>query len=153
MINASCAAVRSGAASRADDHIGVARAAASRHGTDGINRWSVFGPRVVAMYAASNAVENHDIDGALRHGDRVPPAVGGALPATWEARYLLNMAYAHSEARLDGLAVELLNRAVAAAPEWITYHPLAATVVLEQLARPRRPSDQLAALATHLRVL
>jgi hypothetical protein len=30
---------------------------------------------------------------------------------------------------------------------------MAATVVMEQLERPRKPSDQLAALAAHLQVL
>jgi transcriptional regulator with XRE-family HTH domain len=153
MINASCAAVRAGAAARADDLLAVARAAATRHGTDGVDQWSVFGPRVVAMYAACNAAERHDIDAALRHAAIVPPPTGGTLPPTWEARYLLTMAFAHSEAGEDATAVRLLSQARDTAPEWITYHPLAATVVLEQLERPRKPSDELAALATHLRVL
>jgi hypothetical protein len=113
----------------------------------------VFGPRVVAMYAACNAVEAHDIDAALRHAADVPPAHGGTLPATWEARYLLNMAYANSETGHDVAAIELLWQAKNTAPEWVTYHPLAATVVLEQLERPRKSSDKLAALATHLQVL
>lgn len=153
MINASCAAVRAGARQRAEDLLAVARAAASRHGTDGVYGGSVFGPRVVAMYETCNAVEVHDIGGALAHARRVPPASGGTLPATWEARYLLNLAYAYSESGDDSSAVDLLVRARDVAPEWIKYHPMAATVVMEQLERPRKPSDQLAALAAHLRVL
>lgn len=153
MINASCAAIRAGARQRADDLLAVARAAASRHGTDGVYGGSVFGPRIVAMYETCNAVEAHDIGGALEHARRVPPASGGMLPATWEARYLLNLAYAHSEIGDDYTAVDLLVNARHVAPEWIKYHPMAATVVLEQLERPRKPSDKLAALAGHLRVL
>ena len=153
MVNASCAVVRTGNGERASDHLSVARAAASRYGVDRVDQWSVFGPRVVGMYYASNAVELADIEQAVRLAEEVPPPSGGALPPTWEARYLLNMAYAHSELGNDTETVNLLWQARQIAPEWVRYHPLSATIVMEQLERPRKPSERLALLAEHLRVL
>ncbi|GIL32019.1 helix-turn-helix domain-containing protein [Actinocatenispora comari] len=152
MINASCAAVRAGATERAADHLSVARAAASRHGIDGIDHWAVFGPRVVGMYAACNAAEAGDLDTAITAAERVPDAIGGQLPRTWEARYRLNVAYACSELGRGDQAVALLAQARTLAPEWIRLHPLGHTVVRDQLTRSNRPSDQLAALAAHLNV-
>jgi transcriptional regulator with XRE-family HTH domain len=152
LINASCAAVRAGAGDRASDHLSVARAAAGRYGTDGIFQWAISGPRAVAMYEVCNAVELQDLDTALRAADRVPAPAGGALPATWEARYFLDLAFASSETGRDAEAVTLLTQALEAAPEWIGYHPLGHAVVRDQLERPRKPSEQLVALAAHLQV-
>ncbi len=152
LVNAACAAVRTGAGDRAADHLSVARAAAGRYGVDGVAQWAVFGPRVVAMYSACNAVELHDFDAAVRAGSEVPEAAGGALPATWEARYLLNMAYAHCELGHDGESIELLGRARDAAPAWIGLHPLGHALVRDLLERSRVRSEQLADLARHLDV-
>jgi hypothetical protein len=58
---------------------------------------------------------------------------GGALPATWEARYLLDLTFANSETGRDGEAVTLLGQALDAAPEWIRYHPLGHAVARDHL--------------------
>ncbi|HEX6683536.1 MAG TPA: hypothetical protein VF062_12100, partial [Candidatus Limnocylindrales bacterium] len=123
LINASCAAARGSSPSRADDLVQTATAAAARLGYDGIEEWSVFGPRVAAMYAVDNAIEAGDYETALVRSAVVPAAHGGCLPNTWEARYLLRLAYAHSELGHDGAAIDTLVTAKAIAPEWICYYP------------------------------
>lgn len=153
LINASCAAARGRSATRSDDLVQTASAAAARLGRDGIEEWSVFGPRVAAMYMVDNAIEAGDYDAALIRSATVPVAHGGSLPTTWEARYLLRLAYAHSELGHDGAAIDTLVAAKAVAPEWICYYPLAANVVSDLLDRPTRPNVKLSALATHLRVI
>lgn len=72
---------------------------------------------------------------------------------TAKLRFASPCAARWSDSGDDHTAVDLLAKARDAAPEWIRYHPMAATVVLEQLERPRKPSDQLAALAAHLRIV
>ena len=153
MINASCAAARSGAHERADHHLAVARAAAARFPVDGHDRWCVFGPRAVAMCHVANAVERHDPDAALRYARDVPPPSGGSLPATWEAWFALCTAFAQAEAGHDSAALAGLVDARRIAPEWTKHHPLAETVVLTLLQRLRRPCEELAHLAAYLNVL
>jgi transcriptional regulator with XRE-family HTH domain len=153
LINASCAAARSRSYSRADDLLATAGAAALRSGADGIEQWSVFGPRVAGMYLVDNAIEAGDYNEALTRAGRLPDAVGGSLPKTWEARYLVRLAYAHAEAGHDTAAVNAIGSARGIAPEWIRYYPLAADVISEMISRPGRPNPKLAGLATHLRIV
>jgi hypothetical protein len=153
LINASCAAARGRSPSRAADLVQTAMAAAARLGNDGIEEWSVFGPRVAAMYMVDNAIEAGDHEEALIRSATVPATRGGSLPKTWEARYLLRLAYAQSELGQDGAAIDTLVTAKTLAPEWICYYPLAANVVSDLLDRPTRPNVKLSALATHLRVI
>jgi transcriptional regulator with XRE-family HTH domain len=153
LINSSCAAARGGSLARADDLVETAKAAAARLGRDGIEEWSVFGPRVAAIFAVDNAIEAGDYETALVRSSAIPPAQGGSLPRTWEARYLLRSAYAYSELGNDGAAIDTLVAAKELAPEWICYYPLAANVVTDLLERPTRPNARLSDLATHLRVI
>lgn len=153
LVNASCAAARSRNYARADDLLSTAKAAAARLGHDGIEQWSVFGPRVTAMYLVDNAIEAGDYEQALTRSAHVPAASGGTLPKTWEARYLLRLAYAHAELGHDGAAIDTLVEAQNVAPEWIRYYPMAAEVVSDLLDRPARPNPKLAGLATHLRII
>lgn len=153
LVNGSAAAVRDDRGERADDLLSVARAAAARVGEDRVEQWSVFGPRVVGMYAANNAVELGDMERALHLAEQVPPAVG-VVPVTWEARYSLNMAYAQVELRRDTEAVDSLWQARTVAPEWIKYPVLGHWVVRELLDRGgRRREPRLATLADHLKVV
>lgn len=153
LVNASCAAARSRSYTRADDLLSTAKAAAARLGRDGIEQWSVFGPRVTGMFFVDNAIEAGDYEQALTRTADVPTATGDTLPKSWEARYLLRVAYAHSELGHDNAAIDTLAEAQTAAPEWIRYYPMAANVVSDLLDRPSRPNSKLAALARHLRVI
>ena len=153
LVNASCAAARARQYARADDLLSTAQAAAARLGRDGIEGWSVFGPRVTAMYLVDNAVEAGDYERAITRSAAVPAANGGALPKTWEARYLLRLAFAYAELGRDGPAIDTLVAARTAAPEWIRYAPMAAALVNDLLDRPARPNPKLAGLVTHLRLI
>ncbi|PPK68854.1 hypothetical protein V5P93_001226 [Actinokineospora auranticolor] len=46
------------------------------------------------------------------------------MPPTWRARYLLDLAIAHSELDHDEAAVDQLLTAERTAPEWLRYHTL-----------------------------
>jgi hypothetical protein len=153
LVNASCAAARARNYTRADDFLETARAAAVRSGWDGIQQWSVFGPRVAAMYLVDNAIEASDYEQALSRATQLPAAIGGALPKTWEARYLVRLAYAHCELGHDGAAIDALISARDIAPEWVRYYPLAASIVSDLINRPTRPNPKLADLTAHLRIL
>lgn len=153
LINASCAAARARSHARADDLLETARAAAVRSGRDGIEQWTVFGPRVATMYLVDNSIEAGNYDQALTRNASLPPAVGGRLPKTWEARHLVRLAFALAEVGQDAAAVDAITNARRVAPEWIRYYPMAADVISELIAHPGRPNPKLADLATHLRIV
>jgi transcriptional regulator with XRE-family HTH domain len=149
LLNASGAAARADRADAARDLIGVARAAAARFQRDQADRRGVFGPTAVAMTAVSNAVEYGDLDEALRMVGDVPSA--GRVPATWESRYLLNVAYAQCQTRRDLDAVATLLRVQALTPEWMRYQVQSRDVVAELvLRRGRTRTSGLSQLADHL---
>lgn len=149
LLNASGAAARANRAQRSQDLAVTARAAATHAAEDRVDRWAVFGPSIVAMTEVNNAVEYNDPDEALELTARVP--VQGRVPATWTARYLLNVAHLQCEHRQGSAATATLQEVQRLAPEWIRYHPQAEETVQRLLRRVRRPSPALAALATHLR--
>jgi transcriptional regulator with XRE-family HTH domain len=149
LLNASGAAARTDRAAAARDLVGVARAAAARFQRDRADRRGVFGPTAVAMTAVSNAVEYGDLDEALRMVGGVPS--GGRVPATWESRYLLNVAYAQCQTRRDLDAVATLLRVQALTPEWMRYQVQSRDVVAELLLRRGRTrASGLSQLADHL---
>jgi transcriptional regulator with XRE-family HTH domain len=150
LVNASGAAARNEQLAEADELLSFARGAAARLGRDHTDRWSVFGPRLVAQTAVTNAVEVGEYGLATERADAVD-ATGGALPPTWEARYLLGLAQAQVEQHSDSEAVGTLVKAAAVAPEWVRYYRLARDVTFELWRRPiRRHSPQLAEVARHL---
>jgi transcriptional regulator with XRE-family HTH domain len=150
LVGASGAAARNDQPEQADELLSYARGAAGRLGSDHTDRWSVFGPRLVAHTAVTNAVEIGDFERALS----LVPAVNateGPLPPTWEARYLLGLAHAQVERGQDAEAVESLARAMRTAPEWVRYYRLARDVTLELWRRPvRRHNGRLAEVARHV---
>ena len=72
LIEASGAAARANRPTDADDLLAVAAAAAARLGEDRWDRWSVFGPRLVAQTRVINACEMGDYETACRAADQVP---------------------------------------------------------------------------------
>jgi len=150
LVNASGAAARNEQPERADELLSYARGAAGRLGRDHTDRWSVFGPRLVAQTAVTNSVEVGDYELALQRAAAVD-TTEGTLPPTWETRYLLGLAQAQVEQHHDVEAVATLVKAAATAPEWVRYYRLARDVTLELWRRPvRRHSTQLAEVARHL---
>jgi transcriptional regulator with XRE-family HTH domain len=153
LVSASGAAARDDQPERADELLSYARGAAGRLSRDHTDRWSVFGPRVVAQTAVTNAVEGGDYERAV-HLARAVDATAGTLPPTWEARYLLGLAQAQTEQHQDAEAVASVVEAVRVAPEWVRYYRLARDVTLDLWRRPvRRHSRQLADVALHLGLL
>lgn len=150
LLNASGAAARAKRPARARDLIATARSAAARASGDRVDRWAVFGGSVTAMTAVNNAVEYGDPDEALTLVADVP--AGGEVPATWSARYLLNVAELQADARRDAAALDTLVTVRTKAPEWIRYHPQARTVTRALLNRTRRPPAELTELAHYLQL-
>lgn len=151
LVNASGAAARRERASDAADLLSVASAAAMRLGQDRWDRWSVFGPRLVAQTAVVNAVEMGDMGHALHLAESVP---AGSLPPTWDARYLLALAEAQVESHRDAEAVATLTEAVQVTPEWVRYHRLARDITLELCERSgSRRSQMLDDLVSHLHLV
>lgn len=140
LVNAAGAAARAGSAQRCQDLTAMARSAAERLGADRVDRWSVFGPGVVAMTAVNDAVELDDLDLARSLIGQVPPT--SKAPASWRSRYLLNAAHTRVQLRDDQQAVQALMEAHRVAPEWVRYHPQARTtaqVLLERGSGRRAP--------------
>lgn len=150
LINASGAAAREGRNDVGDELLTVARGAAARLGQDRVNRWSVFGPRIVSQTAVINATETGDFEAAARLATDVD-RVGGRVPATWEARYLLALAQAQIELGHDTAAVTSLIKARTVAPEWVRYHRLARDLTADLTDRiPAGRRTDLADLTRHL---
>lgn len=140
LVNASGAAARQERAEVADELLSVASGAAARLGHDRWDRWSVFGPRLVAQTAVINAVEMGDMERALHRSAAVPD---GRLPPTWDARYLLALAEAQVESHRDADALATLTEAARVTPEWVRYHRLARDITLELCERSGARRSQM----------
>jgi transcriptional regulator with XRE-family HTH domain len=153
LVNASGAAARDERTDAAGDLLNVAEGAAGRLGANRVDRWSVFGRRTVAQTRVVNAVEVGDYDAAAALAVGVD-AVGGQVPATWEARYLLALAQAHAGRGDDTATVRTLSSAVRVAGEWVRYHRLARDLTLDVIGRmsPQRNAD-LDGLVRHLQLV
>jgi hypothetical protein len=151
LINASGAAARQERPDDAAELLSVASGAAARLGQDRWDRWSVFGPRLVAQTAVINAVEMGDMAQALHLAEGVPD---GRLPPTWDARYLLALAEAQVESHRDADALATLTEAARVTPEWVRYHRLARDITLELCERSgSRRSQMLDDLVNHLQLV
>jgi transcriptional regulator with XRE-family HTH domain len=150
LVNAAGAAARDGRHEASDELLTVARGAAARLTADRVDRWSVFGPRIVAQSAVVNATEAGDFESAARRAANVD-RVGGRVPPTWEARYLLALAQAQVELGHDAAAITTLDQARGTAPEWIRYHRLARDLTADLTSRiPTGRRQDLDLLARHL---
>ncbi|MBL6280163.1 helix-turn-helix transcriptional regulator [Micromonospora fiedleri] len=150
LINAAGAAARDDRAGTATDLLAFARTAAVRLGQDRVDRWSVFGPRLVAQSAVINATELGDFDTAVRLSAEVE-ATRSRVPVTWESRYLLALAQAQVELGQDIPATETLHKTRRLTPEWIRYHRLARDLTAELTTRiPAGRKPELDELSRHL---
>ncbi|MGC4885679.1 helix-turn-helix domain-containing protein [Micromonospora sp. DT227] len=152
LVNAAGAAARDDRAVAATELLDFARTAAVRLGQDRVDRWSVFGPRLVAQSAVVNATELGDFETAVRLAADVE-AVRSRVPATWESRYLLALAQAEVELGQDIPAVATLHQARLLTPEWIRYHRLARDLTAELNARiPAGRQPELDELTRHIQL-
>jgi transcriptional regulator with XRE-family HTH domain len=150
LVNASGAAARDEHTTTATELLSVAKAAAGRLSADRADRWSVFGPRIVAQTAVVNATEAGDFDTAVRAATEVD-RVGGRVPGTWEARYLLALAQAQVETGQHHAAITALTKARTATPEWVRYHRLARDLTIDLTnIFPTGRQPELDAMVRHL---
>lgn len=152
LVNAAGAAARNDQPTTAEELLTLANSAAVRLQRDRVDRWSVFGPRLVAQSFVVNATELGDFEGAVERSATVD-GMGSKVPPTWEARYLLALAQAQTELGRDTAAVGSLSRARVVTPEWIRYHRLARDLTLELRGRigPGR-HPELDELTVHLQL-
>jgi len=150
LLSAATAAARNNRHDTARELVGVAKAAAQRIGEDSTNKWTtVFGPTPVAMQAVSLETAAGEWGTALSLARRVP--LSSPVPASWKARFLLDVAHAQAETYRDADAVETLRNARAVAPSWTQRAGLANVITRELLARRHRPRG-VTALADFLGV-
>lgn len=123
LFNAATAALVDGNASRADDLLAEAHAAAVRATGDTATEAAIFGPRVAAMQQIDSVARGGDPERALRSNASVP-AAQGEVPAFWEAGHRLRLAAAALELRRDSQALEFLSEARDLAPAWVRHQPL-----------------------------
>jgi transcriptional regulator with XRE-family HTH domain len=149
IFNAASAAARGGNATRADDLLRVANAAAVRDGVDRTGEAGVFGPRVAALQAVDQAVRTGRPDDALVLARQIP-AANGSVPSFWEAGHRLHLAAAAVDLEQFDHAMDLMDAARQLAPQWVKVQPLG-QVVLAALAEhwPSRRPTQLVDLVAH----
>jgi transcriptional regulator with XRE-family HTH domain len=119
-------------------HIGHAERAAAALGRDRNDYGTEFGPTNVALHAVTVAVELGDAGEALDRAGRVDTA---RLSVERRARFLMDVAAAHTQRRRIGDAVTALLDAEALAPEQTRGHPLVRGLVRDLQQAEGRPTD------------
>jgi transcriptional regulator with XRE-family HTH domain len=147
MLRAASAAVRNKQSDRSEEHMSLARAAAARIGRDQNIYATPFGPTNAGIASVNAAVESERFETALDLAKSVP---NGWVSPTWRARYLLDLAIAHSELDHDEAATEQLLAAERIAPEWMRYHTLTRYTVQELAERAKRRRSPIQQLADRL---
>ncbi|UCM87027.1 helix-turn-helix domain-containing protein [Streptomyces marincola] len=150
LLRAATAAVRQGKKAAVEDLLSLAGAAATRMGRDRLVYATPFGPTNLGVAQVNFLVEMEKSNEALRTARSVPDV--DSLPATWNARYQVDLALAHADLKDDRAAVRALLRAEKASPEWMRYHATARRVATELRDRERRRSSPINALADRLRI-
>jgi len=133
-------AAREGARATARARIDEARKIADHLGEDRNDFNTEFGPTNVRIHAVSVAVDLGDAGEALELAEEVDPS---GLSPERQARFLLDVARAHTQRQHIGEAVATLTRAEELAPEMVHGHPQARKTIrdLIQLAGRRAPAE------------
>lgn len=153
LFRGAAAAVRNNRYDRAVELMQVADAAAAALGKEH-DSWATFGPLTMALKRAEFALIQGHPDLTLRLAERLPDRrdVGDVTPLNWD-RHFLDVAYAHLLTGDTDAATGDLVGVMRRAPEWLRRQHAAHEIVTRLLAtRPRRPTDDMATLATHLGV-
>jgi transcriptional regulator with XRE-family HTH domain len=153
LFRASAAAVRNNRHDRAGELLRVASAAASALGREH-DSWATFGPLTVALKSAEYQLIGGKPDLTLRTAERLPDVreVGDVTPAN-RHRHHLDVAHALLLTRDADRATAVLSEVRRQAPEWLRRQRSAYEIVRDILkTRPKKPTEEMAALATHLGV-
>jgi transcriptional regulator with XRE-family HTH domain len=130
------AAARDNDRTQAHAYLGQAREIAARIGADRNDFDTEFGPTNAALHSVAVAVELGDAGQALELAREINPE---HLSPERQARYSLDLAYAHAMRRQTGEALHYLELAERLTPEQIRSHSVARSVArdLLQLSGPR----------------
>lgn len=131
---AAIAAAQQGNEAGATAAMATAREAAATYAVDGNAFDTEFGPTNVALHAVSVAVELGRSGEALRAAAAVAPE---KLSVERRARFLMDVARAHAQARSATQAVRALTQAEQLAPELVRYHALSREMVRDLVRRGR----------------
>jgi hypothetical protein len=135
----------------AELHLQEAATAAERLGEDRNDYGTEFGPTNLALHRVAVAVELGDAGYALDLAGSIDPS---GLSAERQARFLIDVARAHTQRRHVGEVVHALVDAERLAPEQISDHPRVREMVRDLLRlADRRPSDELSDLARRMGLL
>lgn len=138
--------------SRAMEALTEARATAERTGRGRDDYQTVFGPTEVAIAAIAANVEMGRTGAALECAGDVRP--GEVQTVERQARYQIDLARAHAQARNERAAYTAIARAYKAAPEYVRNHVMAREVVAWLIDRERRASmTGLRTLAKHMGIV
>lgn len=131
---------REGNRAAARQHIAEARAAAERLGVDRNDFNTEFGPTNVSLHAVSVAVDLGDAGEALDLASAVDPS---GLSPERQARFLIDVAQAHTQRRHVGEATQALLTAEQHSAEMVQGHPRARETIRElvQLSGRRAPAE------------
>jgi tetratricopeptide (TPR) repeat protein len=139
------AAARDNKRGEAREHLETASTIADQLGQDRDDYGTEFGPTNVAIHAVSIAVELGDAGQAIELGQRVNP---DSLSPERQARYLLDLAQAHTMRRQIGEALHALQEAERIAPEETRVNYVSRTIIRELLQLSGlRPRPELRDLA------
>jgi hypothetical protein len=151
LIWVSSAAVRDNRPDEAREALRVARLAAAGIDSDIIpryNPWEVFGPTMVAMVQAENAMIAGRPDVTLDIGSRTTGR-GYVVPRNFH-RHRLDVAHAYAVTRQSDRACGVLAELKIVAPEWLAQQRYAREILATVIRRRRRLSDDMRDLADFL---
>jgi hypothetical protein len=131
----------------AQDYISLSRVAAARMDHDRHDYQVNFGPTQVAMQATYAHAVTGQPDKALTAAQAVRRE---DLFTISYGRHLLDIAQAHTDARRDDVAVDVLYEAKDLAPVWFRHQPVARNLVTDIRHRKARPSSALRDLVRSL---
>jgi hypothetical protein len=146
----SMAAARFGDGPRTADYLRESSNAAQRLGKDANHLWTAFGPTNVAIHRVNTAMELGNIQAALNSGPSLNTA---AVPTERRARYLLDIARAHSMVgnRDDALSTTLTAERIA--PEQVRQHYLGRSIVTTLMrSATGKPTTELEKLAERMKI-
>lgn len=147
-LNLAVVAARAGRRRDAWQHIGTAETVAARVGPGRNDYDTEFGPANVALHAVAVAVELGDAGEAL---DRAEAVDASSLSVERRARFLLDVARAHTQRRNPDAATAALLEAETLAPEQVRRHGLARDITRDLLAiEGKRTPSELRELAGRL---
>lgn len=141
LLSAAAASARRGDSREAHAALKAAAVCAGELGQDRSDLATVFGPTNVAIHQVAIAVELGDAREAVRH---IPAVQLERMPKALterRSRFLIDVARSYAQVRDDSVAIDVLLRAEAIAPDELRHHRRTRELVPQLLARERRASE------------